>query len=251
MASVRCGEAQLVSYNTSSGLSYCSNGAAGALCVSLYGPGEYSAAPTSGACVKAAVAPTALPCPAGYLPSCGASCICIPSAAGAGSLLPGQNASLAPASNSISSLQASPGPPCATPLACFFTQSLPYALGALTALALAALLVLYLLRRCCCPRSSIPCCCLAWRCCCRRRLALLPRKRPGRGRRPGPATAPAAHWPHPHPQPWQQQRHRRLGFHARRAPQAPPAPPAAALHLVEPQQVVVQLTQSPMHVSRS
>ena len=166
MASVVCGEATLPAYNASSGLNYCSGASAPLLCAALYGPGAYAAAPRTGACVRAPATPTQLPCPPGYAPACGsASCICAPlQSGGGGSLLPGQNASQGTAAASISALQASPGAPCATPLACFFAQSLPYALGALGALALALLLALYCLRRCLCPRSSFPLCCLRWRC---------------------------------------------------------------------------------------
>ena len=166
MASVVCGEATLPAYTASSGLNYCSGASAPLLCAALYGPGAYAAAPRTGACVRAPATPTQLPCPPGYAPACGsASCICAPlQSGGGGSLLPGQNASQGTAAASISALQASPGAPCATPLACFFAQSLPYALGALGALALALLLALYCLRRCLCPRSSFPLCCLRWRC---------------------------------------------------------------------------------------
>ena len=166
MASVVCGEATLPAYNASSGLNYCSGASAPLLCAALYGPGAYAAAPRTGACVRAPATPTQLSCPPGYAPACGsASCICAPlQSGGGGSLLPGQNASQGTAAASISALQASPGAPCATPLACFFAQSLPYALGALGALALALLLVLYCLRRCLCPRSAFPLCCLRWRC---------------------------------------------------------------------------------------
>ena len=158
-----CGEAQLTSFNVSTGLAICVNTNSAAQCISLYGPGVYTVS-AAGACLRTALSPSAPPCPPTYQLSCGVTCICISPTPGSPALLPGQNASSAAPPNTISALQASAGLPCSDPAVCYLTQNLPYALGALAALCLGALLVLYLLRRCCCPSSSIPFCCLQWRC---------------------------------------------------------------------------------------
>jgi hypothetical protein len=160
---LHCGEAQLASFNASTGLAICANTNSAAQCASLYGPGVYTVS-AAGACQRTAQSPSAPPCPPTYLLSCGVTCICISPTAGSPALLPGQNASSAAPADTISALQASAGLPCSDPAVCFLTQNLPYGLGALAALCLGALLVLYLMRRCCCPSSSIPFCCLQWRC---------------------------------------------------------------------------------------
>lgn len=150
-----CGEAQTLSY-TSSGVPTCTSYPL--LCTSLYGPGNYTVVLPSGTCLKSVSPPSTPSCPVGFIPLCGTStCVCVSSSPSGGTSLPGNTSTFSPPL-STSSLQSNPVH-CANPLACFFVDSLPYAILAGVSLLLTTLLLLYLARRLCCPSSTFPFCC--------------------------------------------------------------------------------------------